>query len=99
MEIKNAFENSKRIPNTEMWEGTSSRGLKMQGFYKKPDGTGATAGLFMGKNNMLNNKIIFWWDNSSFLPTGGKLVKHPNSKKIFGFGAREIADWLRVDIQ
>ena len=56
-------------------------------------------GLFMGKNNMLNDKIIFWWDNSSFLPTGGKLVKHPNSKKIFGFGAREIADWLRVDIQ
>ena len=56
-------------------------------------------GLFMGKNNMLNDKIIFWWDTSSFLPTGGKLVKHPNSKKIFGFGAREIADWLRVDIQ
>ena len=26
-----------------MWEGTSSSGLKMQGFYKKPDGTGATA--------------------------------------------------------
>ena len=49
MEIKNAFENSKRIPNTEMWEGTSSSGLKMQGFYKKPDGTGATAWPIYGK--------------------------------------------------
>lgn len=48
---------------------------------------------------MLNDQIIFWWDNSSFIPTGGKLIKCINSKKIFGFGAREIADWLRVDIQ
>ena len=49
MEIKSVFENSKRIPNTEMWEGTSSSGLKMQGFYKKSDGTGATAWPIYGK--------------------------------------------------
>ena len=46
MEIKRAFENSS--PHTdprkkEMWQGTSSGGLKMEGYYKKPDGTGATA--------------------------------------------------------
>ena len=32
-----------RIPNTEMWRGTSSSGVKMEGYYKKPDGSGATA--------------------------------------------------------
>jgi len=26
-----------------MWQGTSSTGLKIEGYYKKPDGTGATA--------------------------------------------------------
>ena len=46
MEIKSAFENSK--PHTdprkkEMWQGTSSTGLKIEGYYKKTDGTGATA--------------------------------------------------------
>ncbi|RKS87571.1 filamentous hemagglutinin [Orbus hercynius] len=43
-EIKSAFENSKPNPdNKEMWQGTSSSGLKMEGYYKKPNGTGATA--------------------------------------------------------
>ena len=56
-------------------------------------------GLFMRKNNMLNDKIIFWWDGSSFIPTGGKLVKSTDEQKIFGFGAREIAAWLGNDIQ
>ncbi|MBK0000016.1 EndoU domain-containing protein [Erwinia sp. S38] len=46
MEIKSAFENSK--PHTdprkkEMWQGISSSGLKIEGYYKKPDGAGATA--------------------------------------------------------
>ncbi|MBC9132006.1 hypothetical protein FcAc13_11915 [Frischella sp. Ac13] len=53
----------------------------------------------MRKNNMLNDKIIFWWDGSSFIPTGGKLVKSTDEQKIFGFGAREIAAWLGNDIQ
>ncbi|PXZ06843.1 hypothetical protein DKK70_09230 [Gilliamella apicola] len=44
MEIKSAFENSKPHPkNNEMWIGTSSSGIEMQGFYKIPNGTGATA--------------------------------------------------------
>ncbi|WP_240651692.1 type VI secretion system tip protein TssI/VgrG, partial [Serratia microhaemolytica] len=42
-EIENAFKNSERIPNTETWSGKSSSGLEIQGFYGKPDGTGATA--------------------------------------------------------
>jgi hypothetical protein len=46
MEIKSAFANSK--PHTdprkkEMWQGSSSSGLKIEGYYKKPNGTGATA--------------------------------------------------------
>ncbi|WP_198201795.1 EndoU domain-containing protein [uncultured Gilliamella sp.] len=44
MEIKSAFENSKPDPNNkDRWIGISSSGIKMQGFYKKPGGTGATA--------------------------------------------------------
>lgn len=42
-EIESAFKNSERIPNTEMWSGKSSSGVKIQGYYGKPDGTGATA--------------------------------------------------------
>jgi hypothetical protein len=47
---------------------------------------------------MLNDQIIFWWSDSYFIPTGGKLTKYANSEKIFGFGAREIADWLASDL-
>ncbi|TEA26383.1 EndoU domain-containing protein, partial [Candidatus Schmidhempelia bombi] len=50
MEIESAFKNSKRISNTERWEGVSTSGLKIQGFYKKPNGTGATAWpIYKGK--------------------------------------------------
>ena len=43
-EIKSAFENSKPHPNDKrLWSGTSSSGIKMEGYYKKPNGTGATA--------------------------------------------------------
>ncbi|QLR44658.1 hemagglutinin repeat-containing protein [Enterobacter sp. RHBSTW-00994] len=42
-EIESAFKNSTKIPNTEMWTGKSSSGLEIQGYYGKPDGTGATA--------------------------------------------------------
>lgn len=44
MEIKSAFENSKPHPDdTRKWIGTSSSGVTMEGYYKKPGGTGATA--------------------------------------------------------
>nr|WP_238791201.1 EndoU domain-containing protein [Snodgrassella sp. ESL0253] len=44
MEIKSAFENSRKLPTSkDKWEGISKSGVKMQGYYKKPDGTGATA--------------------------------------------------------
>ncbi|PIT21409.1 EndoU domain-containing protein [Snodgrassella communis] len=44
MEIESAFENSKKLPTSkDKWEGISKSGVKMQGYYKKPDGTGATA--------------------------------------------------------
>ena len=51
IEIKSAFENSKQhSTNKEMWTGTSSNGMKMEGYYKKPDGTGATAWpIYSGK--------------------------------------------------
>lgn len=42
-EIESAFKNSNRVPNTEMWSGKSSSGIEIQGFYGKPDGTGAAA--------------------------------------------------------
>ncbi|MBK0035810.1 hemagglutinin repeat-containing protein [Erwinia sp. S43] len=42
-EIESAFKNSEKIPNTEMWSGKSLSGLEIQGYYGKPDGTGATA--------------------------------------------------------
>ncbi|MCS3608506.1 EndoU domain-containing protein [Erwinia rhapontici] len=50
-EIESAFKNSERIPNTEMWSGKSSSGVKIQGYYGKPDGTGATAWpVYTGRN-------------------------------------------------
>ncbi|WP_439127200.1 VENN motif pre-toxin domain-containing protein [Rosenbergiella epipactidis] len=51
IEIKSAFENSKQhSTNKEMWTGTSSNGMKMEGYYKKPDGIGATAWpIYSGK--------------------------------------------------
>ncbi len=50
-EIESAFKNSERIPNTEMWIGKSSSGVKIQGYYGKPDGTGATAWpVYTGRN-------------------------------------------------
>ena len=42
-EIKSAFENSERIGTTDQWTGISASGLVIQGFYQKPNGTGATA--------------------------------------------------------
>jgi filamentous hemagglutinin len=52
MEIKSAFGNSTpKVDEPEKWIGTSSSGMKMQGFYKKPNGTGATAWpIYQGKN-------------------------------------------------
>ncbi|WP_100100491.1 EndoU domain-containing protein, partial [Snodgrassella alvi] len=51
MEIKSAFENSTPHPRyKERWQGTSSSGIKMEGYYKKPNGTGATAWpIYKGK--------------------------------------------------
>nr|WP_320204863.1 hemagglutinin repeat-containing protein [Cronobacter malonaticus] len=50
-EIESAFKHSERIPNTEMWSGKSSSGVKIQGYYGKPDGTGATAWpVYTGRN-------------------------------------------------
>lgn len=43
-EINSAFGNSSPKPGEpDKWIGTSSSGIKMEGYYKKPDGTGATA--------------------------------------------------------
>ena len=48
-EIDGAFQNSKPIPNKnpnrppEQWEGTSPSGVKIQGYYTKPEGGAATA--------------------------------------------------------
>ena len=36
-EIKEAFANSKPI-SPKMWEGTSPSGVKIRGYYKKPEG-------------------------------------------------------------
>ncbi|KAB1469014.1 EndoU domain-containing protein, partial [Cronobacter sakazakii] len=50
-EIESAFKHSERVPNTEMWSGKSSSGVKIQGYYGKPDGTGATAWpVYTGRN-------------------------------------------------
>ncbi|ELY3761619.1 EndoU domain-containing protein [Cronobacter universalis] len=50
-EIESAFKNSERIPNTEMWSGKSSGGVKIQGYYGKPDGKSATAWpVYTGRN-------------------------------------------------
>ncbi|EPE7491144.1 EndoU domain-containing protein [Cronobacter universalis] len=43
-EIENAFKNSSQDPfDKNKWQGVSSSGVKIQGYYGKPDGTGATA--------------------------------------------------------
>lgn len=42
-EIESAFKNSTNIPNTERWTGYSNSGVKIEGYYGKPDGSGATA--------------------------------------------------------
>lgn len=43
-EIESAFKNSTpKIGEPEKWSGTSSSGVKIEGYYGKPDGTGATA--------------------------------------------------------
>ena len=48
-EIEGAFQNSKPIPNDipgrppKLWEGTSPSGVKIQGYYTKPEGGAATA--------------------------------------------------------
>ncbi|MCX8579104.1 EndoU domain-containing protein, partial [Gilliamella sp. B2717] len=51
MEIKSAFENSIPHPKDKnMWQGTSSSGIEIYGYYKKPNGTGATAWpIYKGK--------------------------------------------------
>ena len=50
-EIESAFKNSERIPNTEMWSGKSSSGVKIQDYYGKPDGKSATAWpVYTGRN-------------------------------------------------
>jgi hypothetical protein len=41
-EIKEAFYNSKPVSKS-MWEGVSPSGVKIQGYYKVPDGAAATA--------------------------------------------------------
>jgi hypothetical protein len=52
MEIKSAFKNSTpKLGEQEKWIGTSSSGMKMEGYYKKTNGTGATAWpIYKGKN-------------------------------------------------
>ncbi|MDT3640245.1 hypothetical protein ROM51_16855 [Cronobacter sakazakii] len=49
---------------------------------------------------MLNDKIIFWWDENSdlFIPIGGK-IRHSSDGGVLGYGAREISGWLSNDIQ
>ena len=43
-EIESAFENSRPMKeNKQAWEGVSKSGLKVEGFYGKPNGSGATA--------------------------------------------------------
>ena len=43
-EIEGAFQNSKPIPNTPgLWQGTSPSGVKIRGYYTKPEGGAATA--------------------------------------------------------
>lgn len=42
-EIEGAFQNSAPIPGTPYWQGVSPSGIKIQGYYGKPNGTGATA--------------------------------------------------------
>ena len=43
-EIKSAFENSSPMKEGKgTWQGTSENGLTIQGYYGKPDGSGATA--------------------------------------------------------
>lgn len=43
-EIENAFKNSSSDPfDKNKWQGVSSSGVKIQGYYGKPGGTGATA--------------------------------------------------------
>ena len=51
MEIKSAFENSIPHPKDKnMWQGTSSSGIEIYGYYKKPNGMGATAWpIYKGK--------------------------------------------------
>jgi len=41
-EVTGAFENSRPIGG-DKWQGTSPSGVKVQGYYKKPDGSAATA--------------------------------------------------------
>lgn len=49
---------------------------------------------------MLNDKIIFWWDENSnlFVPVGGK-IRNSFDGGVLGYGAREISGWLSNDIQ
>lgn len=48
---------------------------------------------------MLNDKIIFWWDENTnlFIPTGGK-IRNSTDGGVLGYGAREISGWLSNDI-
>lgn len=50
-EIQSAFENSKRIPNTQRWEGVCSSGLKIQDYYKNLTILGLPLCLFIKVNN------------------------------------------------
>lgn len=51
LEIEGAFQNSSPMPGTSKWQGTSPSGLKIQDYYDKPVGTGATAWpVYQGKN-------------------------------------------------
>lgn len=49
---------------------------------------------------MMNDQIIFWWNEKSnlFIPTGGK-IHTTSSGVVLGYGAREISGWLSNDIQ
>ncbi|QVM92944.1 DUF637 domain-containing protein [Pseudomonas entomophila] len=52
-EIEGAFRNSTPIAGSERWRGISPSGVRIEGYYGKPDGTGATAWPVCGKDRKL----------------------------------------------
>ncbi|MEA5674295.1 EndoU domain-containing protein [Pseudomonas sp. MH2] len=53
VEIEGAFRNSSPIAGTERWRGISPSGVRIEGYYGKPDGTGATAWPVYGKDRKI----------------------------------------------